>query len=78
MNIMIMQHATVDTIKSIRQALLYRITASFKITIELCQNYSSTVHACSVTTQSLLLQSSKCTRDSQQKVHATNVSGNDC
>ena len=46
---MIMQHAkllpTVDTIKSISQALLHRITVSFMVS-----RYSSTVYACSATT----------------------------
>ena len=51
-NIMIMQHATVDTIKSNKTGTSLQ---DYGI-IELWQKYSSTVHACSVTTQSLLLQ----------------------
>ena len=46
---MIMQHATVDTIKTGTSLQDYSI-------LELWQKYSSTLYACSVTTQSLLLQ----------------------
>ena len=78
---MIMQHATVDTIKSIKTG-----TSSPQVygILELWQTYSSTVHAYSVTTQSLLLQvkghqSTSVSRDSQQKVHATKyMSCNNC
>ena len=44
--------------------------------IELWQKYSSTLHACSVTTQSLLSQvkgHQSISRDGQQKVHATST-----
>ena len=44
--------------------------------LELWQKYSSTVHVCSVTTQSLLSQlkgHQSVSRDCQQKVHATNT-----
>ena len=67
---MIMQHATVDTIKSIKTGTSSQDYGIF----ELWQMYSSTVHACSVTTQSLLLQvkgDQSVSRDGQQKVHAT-------
>ena len=53
---MIMQHATVDTIKSVKTGTSLQ---DYSI-IEMWQKYSSTLHACSVTTQ-------------QQKVHATNT-----
>ena len=49
---MIMQHVTVDTIKSIKTGTSLQ---DYGI-IELWQKYSSTLHACSVTTQGLLLQ----------------------
>ena len=68
---MIMQHATVDTIKSTKTGTSLQ---DYGI-IELWQKYSSTLHACSVTTQSLLLQvkDHQSSRDCQQKVHATNT-----
>ena len=49
---MIMQHATVDTIKSNKTGTSLQ---NYSI-IEFWQKYSSTLYACSVTTQSLLLQ----------------------
>ena len=69
---MIMQHATVDTIKSIKTGTYLQ---DYGI-LELWQKYSSTLHACSVTTQSLLLQvkgHQSVSRDCQQKVLATNT-----
>ena len=76
MNIMIMQHATVDTMKSIKTGTSLQ---DYSI-LELCQKYivvQSTVHAFSVTTQSLLLQVIKghqsVSRDGKQKVHAANT-----
>ena len=49
---MIMQHATVDTIKSIKTGTSLQDNGIFKLR----QKYSSTVYICSVTTWSLLLQ----------------------
>ena len=72
MNIMIMQHATVDTINSIKTSTSLQDYGN----LELCQKDSSTVHACSATTQSLLLQvegPQSVSRDGQQKVHVTNT-----
>ena len=70
---MIMQMSLVDKIKRIKTSTSLRHPVSF---IELWQKYSNKLHACSVTTQSLLSQVKghrSVSKVSRINVHATNT-----